>query len=328
MPTLWFSYSLPGGSLDIEEPLNSPYTISYHVGRFLRHKAAEIGYDFQYVNLDDTTPRVFSSDDIAIGHCWWDGGFMHQALNAPIKNKFILQPYSHGMVSPGDVGMVHDLFNKADHLFFITGKHWHTTMQDGPFAAFWGMTTRLDMAVNTSVHQHKKMHWNKPGERAICVIGNDIPVKGFRHVAELARVSGVRLGHFGSARPGTFDHVPCMTLHGGMLFTPENIAKVCANYDALVVLADSDANPTVLLEAAAWGLRVYCNREAGYLPGQPFHELRLGDLSFNVAQMRRFQQMDEYELRRDSEVLRQTIEREYTWQVFTWRLWNMMGLLL
>ncbi len=47
MPTLYFSYSLPGGSLDIQEPLNSPYSISWHVGRMLREKAAERGYDFQ-----------------------------------------------------------------------------------------------------------------------------------------------------------------------------------------------------------------------------------------------------------------------------------------
>ncbi len=146
----------------------------------------------------------------------------------------------------------------------------------------------------------------------MCVIGNDTPTKGFRHVAELARVAGVRLGHFGSARPDTFDHVPCMTLHGGMLFTPDNIVKLCDNYDALVALPDFDANPTVLLEAAAWGLTVFCCREAGYLPDQPFHELRKDDMRFNVAQMRAFQQRSEYDLVKDSRIRRYVIERDYT----------------
>lgn len=322
MPTLWFSYSLPGGSLDIDEPLSSPYTISYHVGRFLRQKAAEIGYRFEYRNLDDVTPVDFDLDDIVIGHTWWGGGFINNALDANIRAKFILQPYSAGMVSPGDVGMVLDLFGKADHLFLITGEYWHLTMLNSPFETLYPKATRLDMAINVALHPHKKTRWNKPGERAICVIGNDIPVKGFRHVAELARVSGIRLGHFGSAQPETFAHVPCMTLHGGMLFTASNIAKVCDNYDALVVIAEADANPTVLLEAAAWGLQVYCNRNAGYLPGYPFHELRLDDMAFNVRQMRALQQVDEYDLATGSRHIRGVIERSYTWQKFTSTLWT------
>jgi hypothetical protein len=322
MPTLWFSYSLPGASLDVEEPLNSPYTIAWHVGRVLREKAIEIGYTFQYVNLDDTTPRTFELDDIAIGHCWWDGGFMHQALDANIKAKFILQPYSHGMVSPGDVGMVLDLFGKADHLFLITGEYWYLTLLNSPFAALYPKASRVDMAINPALHPYSKTRWNKPGERAICVIGNDIPVKGFRHVADLARVAGVRLGHFGSAQEGTFDHVPCMVKHGGMLFTPENIAKVCDNYDALVVIADADANPTVLLEAAAWGLQVYCNRNAGYLPDAPFRETRLDDMTFNVQRMRQLQQANEYDLATDSRSVRGVVERDYTFDKMCRTIWQ------
>ena len=325
MPTLHFSYSLPGGSLDIEEPLNSPYTIAYHVGRFLRDKACEHGYAFAYHNLDDTTPVEFDPSDIAIGHTWWDGGFMHQALNANIKGKLILQPYSRYMVSESDIGMVLDLFGKADDLLFITGEHWFQTMPTSPFAALYPKVTRIDMAVSGTIHPMLKTRWNKKGERAICVIGNDIPVKGFQNVAELARMAGIRLGHFGNAREGTFDHVPQITLHGGVLFTPDKIAALCEQYDALVCLATSDANPTVLLEAAAWGLRIYCNEEGGYYPNHPFKELRLNDPTFNVGQMRAFQEMDEYDLRRESAALRTTIERDYNFDVMTATIWNCVG---
>jgi hypothetical protein len=323
VPTLHFSYSNGGKDLDTcDEPLMSPYTIAWNMNRFLRQKAAEIGYDYHYQNLDETTPCAFDPDDIAIGHTWFEGGFMDQALDANIKAAFILQPYSHGMVSPGDVGMVLDLFGKADHLFLITGEHWWQTMESSPFAALKAKATRLDMAISADKHPHSKTRWNKPGERAICTIGSDTPTKGYKHVAELARVAGLRYGHFGSAEAETFEHVPCMTLHGGMLFTPQNIAKLCDNYDALVVIAECDANPTVLLEAAAWGLRVYANVEGGYLPNQPFSELRRGDLIFNVGQMRHLQTVDEYDLRRDSEKLRSTVERNYTWKVFCDGVWS------
>lgn len=322
MPTLWFSYSLPGGSLDVNEPLNSPYTISWHVGRFLREKAAEIGYGFQYVNLDDTTPRTFTPDDIAIGHCWWDGGFMHQALNADIKAAFILQPYSHGMVSPGDIGMVLDLFGKASHLFLITGEYWWDTMDLSPFASLKPHATRLDMAINAALHPHSKTRWNAPGERAVCVIGHDTPTKGYKAVAELARVAGFRLGHFGSSDGQSFEHVPCMVIHGGVLFTPANIAALCDSYDALLCMPLADANPTVILEAAAWGLRVYGTPECGYTSSGMVMPLRTGDMRFNVEMMRAFQREDEYTLRIDSDGQRQRVACEYTWTTFCEILWQ------
>lgn len=324
MPTLWFSYSNGGGTLDSDEPLMSPYTIYWHAGRFLRDQAAAMGYDFRYVNLDDTTPRTFEPDDIAIGHCWWSGGFMHQALAASIRAKFVLQPYTHGMVAPGDTGMVLDLWERATHLFLITGQYWHITMKGSPYAALYDYSTRLDMAVNAQRHHYYKALWNKPGKRAFLCIGADTPTKGYRNVAELAIQAGFRLGHYGNARPETFADVPQMTLHGGTLFTPEVVDRICRDYDAVIAMPalSGDANPTVLLEAAAWGLPVFCTKEAGYLPGKPFRELRFNDPAFNLAQVRAFQQESEYDLIADSLALRSEIERKYNWQRFCSTLWQ------
>lgn len=322
MPTLHFSYSLGGGTLDSPEPLNSPYTIAWHVGRFLRDKAVEIGYAFHYQNLDDTTPCTFELGDIAIGHAWWDGGFMHQALDAAIKAKFILQPYTAGMVSPGDVGMVLNLWNKADHLFLITGEYWFDTMDSSLYFPLQAKATRLDMAINTALHPYSKTRWNEPGQRAVCCIGHDTPTKGYKHVAELARVAGFRLGHFGGAQPETFEHVPCFVNHGGHQFTPAAIARICEDYDAVITIPIADANPTILLEAAAWGLDVFCSQEAGYLPGQPFRSLVKGDMAWNVKQMRAWQQEDEYNLTLRSQTVRRVVEQEYTWTKFCQTLWS------
>lgn len=321
MATLWFSYSQGNTSLDGDEPLSSPYTIYWNVGNYLKQKAHELGYEFVYVNLDDTTPQTFSPNDIAIGHTWFSGGFMHQALDAGIK-AFILQPYTHQMVSPGDVETVIALYSKATHIFAICGDYWFDTIEQSPYGTLKSNMTRLDMAINTVRHPRLKTHWNKPGKRAVCVIGNDTPTKGFKHVAELAIAAGFRLGHFGSAAPGTFDHVPSMTYHGGYTFTPAVIEMICQQYDALLCMPIADANPTVLLEAASWGLMVYCSRTAGYLPHKPFFPLEVGNMPINVAQMRTFQEMDEYALQRISEGTRKQIEREYTWDKFTKTLWD------
>lgn len=324
MPNLWFSYSSGGNDmLTCEEPISSPYTITWYVSRMLAQKAEQYGYTYRYVNLDDETPQVFDALDIAVGHCWdAPNSFMQQALNANIRAKIVLQPYSHGMVSIGDIPRYVDMFSKADELLFLTGEYWHSTMLASPFESLFDKVTRIDMAVNADLHPFKKITWNKKGERALCVIGHDTPTKGYKNVAELARVAGIRLGHFGSAHTETFEHVPSMTMHGGMTFTPENIAAVCEQYDAVIAMPLADANPTILLEAAAWGLACYCTPLAGYLPERPFRELRVDNLAFNVNAMRDFQTMDEYELKRDSLALRQVIERDYNFQKMTDTIWE------
>ncbi len=75
MRKLYFSYSLMAHqSLDGAEPRSAPYSISWNVGRFLRDRAQECGYAFEYVNLDDATPREFDATDIVIGHLWHEPG--------------------------------------------------------------------------------------------------------------------------------------------------------------------------------------------------------------------------------------------------------------
>jgi len=331
MPTLWFSYSIGNHSLDGDEPLMSPYSITWNVGRFLRDKAAALGYAFEYVNLDDTTPRVFSADDIVIGHCWWSGGFMHQALNAAIRAVYILQPYSSGMVSTLDIPMVLDLWGKADHLFLITGETWWDWSDKTPYKDVLKNATRLDMAINPDLHQYRKETWNKAGKRGVLTIGSDIPAKGLKNVAELARIMGFRWGHIGGMNTDTHAHVPQFVLHGGVLLDADNQRKACADYDFMVSLANCDANPTTLLEASAWGLVTFANEHSGYFPAMypkdpspfaPFIGLQLGKLERNMETLHRWLYADEYDLQQVSQRQSAVVRGHYTWQRFTDTLWG------
>ena len=84
MPKLWFSYSTVNG-LDSDEPYNSPYSITWNLGRYLRRCALECGYQFEYRNLDDKSPADLFHGDVVVGHTWWDGGFMDIALVLPME---------------------------------------------------------------------------------------------------------------------------------------------------------------------------------------------------------------------------------------------------
>lgn len=324
MTTLWFSYS-NALALDMSPPpLNSPYTITHYVGNFLRQKARDCGWGFEYRNLDDTAPADIGADDIVIGHTWFDGGFMDIALASKARAKFILQPYSHGMVSAGDVPRVVTMFDQGDHLFLITGRYWWDTMDKSPYADLQKKATRLDMAVDASLHPLTKTRFNERGKRTFCVMGTTIPAKGMDIAAEIARVSGIKLGYYGRVDSDPFDQVPRIKRHSGVYFTPEETAKVGREYDFFLSTGRMDANPTTLLETASWGLIGACTKESGYWPDEPFYELRTDDLVFNLEQIERLQWMSDYELRQRQQMMRRYIEQCHSWDRFCATIWEGM----
>src|SRR5689334_6533596 len=188
-PTLWFSYSTVRG-LDAPEPRNSPYSITWNLGRFLRDKVQALGYEFQYRNLDDVTPADIHADDIIIAHSWYPCGFMTETLDCKVRARFLLQPYQHDIVGKNESWWIKKIADACDHLLFITGPYWWDTMADGLYGDWKDKATRLDMAINPGLHPHSKQHWNAPGKRKFLAIGADIPYKGLNMIADLARVGG------------------------------------------------------------------------------------------------------------------------------------------
>ncbi len=321
MPTLYFSYSTVYG-LDGAEPPNSPYSLTWHVGRFLRDRARAIGYEFQYRNLDSAEHDAIGPQDIVIGHSLYPDGWLNRALDSDAKVKIVMQPYQPLMVGKGEIPWIKALFAKADHLLLITGpSHWDT-MPDTPFADWRARATRLDMAVNLDLHPHSKSHWNVPGKRRFLAIGVDVPVKGMDLIADLARAGGFHLGYFGSALPERFQHVPQFYHYGGCDFTPELQAHVTRQYDYFISLARADANPTTLLETAAWGMLPLCNAESGYWPDKPFLELRKDDMAFNLQQIDYLQSAPDYRLRERAAWIRSEVAERHTWDKFCGTVWE------
>lgn len=321
MPTLWFSYSDLNG-LDGPEPINSPYTITWHLGRYLRSHVTERGYDFRYVNLDDCGDYTIGADDVVIGHTWYPEGFITKAFEQPCRARFILQPYQHDIVGKNESWWIKALADKADHLFFVTGPYWWDTMSKGLYGDWKEKATRLDMAINPALHPLTKTRWNPPGKRSFLAIGADIPYKGLSMIADLARIGGLRLGYYGNAPYERFQHVPQMTHYGGRAFTPDVTAEITAEYDFFVSLAIGDACPTTLLETSCWGMLPFCNDQSGYWPNHPFMELRKDNMQFNLEQIDYIQRAPEYELRDRADKIRQHVIKRHGWDLFCDTIWE------
>lgn len=320
MPTLWFSYSTVFG-LDAPEPLNSPYSITWNLGRFLRTKSAEHGYAFEYRNLDDVTPVTIGPDDIIIGHSWYPDGFLTSTLDRECKARFLLQPYQHDIVGRNESWWIKKIADACDHLFFVTGQYWWDTMSAGLYGDWKDKATRIDMAINPALHPHSKTTWGKPGKRRVLAIGADIHYKGLDMIADFACCGGFHLGYFGSAPYERFAHVPQFKHYGGADFTPELQKHLTSEYDFFISLARGDANPTTLLETACWGLLPMCNQESGYWPGEPFVELRKDDMVFNLDQLSMLQAMPEYKLNQQVERIQRQIKEHHTWACFNETVW-------
>lgn len=324
MPTLWFSYSYPVADPHrTPEPIRSPYDRTWHVARMLHQKATERGWQFRYVNLDDTRPYVIGKEDVVIGHLWFnDNSFMQQALEQECRLKVCMQPYTSHMVGDEALPTLHKYWQLADKLLLITGPYWWDTMDETPFAPYKAKAVRLDNSVNATLHPFLKRKWNPPGQRAAIAIGYDNPVKGMDKVAELARITGLRIGVFGAVSPALFQQVPQARLYGGVAFMPDVIQRIVDEYDFFITMGRFDANPTALHETACWGLIPFCTPQSGYWLGQPFYSLSLDDMAENWKTLDKFQHMSEYDLMRKARQQRTIQEEMYTWDNVLDTIWG------
>lgn len=324
MPTLFFCYSAVS-TLDDPEPIASPYTLTYHVGRFLRDRTRELGWSFEYHNLDEPFAANVGPLDIVIGHTLHPDGWMNHALDSNAKAKFILQPYQHMMTAPSETPWILDLFSKAEHLLLVTGPYWWDTMVNSPYFEWKAKATRLDMAVNPEWHPFSKTHWNAPGKRKFLCMGRDAPYKGLDLIADLFRQAGAHLGYYGDAPFERFAHVPQFNHHGGNVFTPDYQALMTREYDFFVSLGRADANPTTLLETSCWGMLALCNAQSGYWPGEPFMPLvtpkNPEDTLVNLEMIDMLQRRDEGELRDLACQIREKVVGHYTWERFCATVW-------
>lgn len=321
MKTFWFSYSTIHG-LDAPQPPNSPYSVTWNVGNYIRQQVTERGYQFRYVNLDDNSHYDIGEDDVILAHAWHPSGFLTNTLDRKVKARFLIQPYQHDIVGVNESGWIRNIVDQCDHCFFITGRYWFDTMSGGLYGDWKAKSTRLDMAVDSRLHPLSKTRWNPAGKRAFLAIGADIPYKGLAMIAELARVGGFKLGYYGNAPYERFQHVPQMKHNSGRDFTPDVQALIANEYDCFLSLAKGDANPTVLLETACWGMLPMCNEQSGYHPNDPFMELRKGDTLFNLAQIDYIQTAPEYELRQRAAAIRERVVREHSWSIFVDKVWS------
>ena len=289
-------------------PTRAPTSITANVYRALVARAATRLYDVREHALIRGGP-----DDVLVGHYLaGDAGGVWQrsCRDGRFALRVAMNPLHHHMT---DVCAELDPYvPMVDRIFGIMGPYWDDTWRQSALAHWFPKIVPLDMAIDIDAYPRLKRSFNPPGRRRFLYIGWAGAQKGTHLLSIL----------FGLAKPhrciavGPATPVPNVECRPRVRFTPSYLQRLAEECDFLLVPGVSDANPTVVLEAMAWGLPVACTPQSGYYNIPELLPLSITDMRHNLAMLDRLQEADERDLLARADAARTLVATRYTWGRF------------
>lgn len=288
-------------------PFHAPLSITHHLLAALRGLDRVRLYDWK-----ERTAIRPAPGDILIGHPFprdssrvWN----RACLAGGFKARLALAPVHHGL--PEICLDLERYLPHCDRVLGITGPYWWETWPDSVYAHWLPKLTPVDMAIDVGHYPRLKRRFNPPGRRRFLFIGNGEPYKGAHLLSILFGRAGSSCVWVGADRDlAHLDPRPPMTFAGPPL---ERLLDEC---DVFLTMGVSDANPTTILEAMAWGLPVACTPQSGYHRTPEITTLSTTDMPHNLAVLERFQHAPEDELVAIADRARRLVETRYGFDRF------------
>lgn len=291
-------------------PARAPLSITHHVLAALRKLGRVRFYDFRERVRIQVEPG-----DILIGHPFQgppDRVFNRACMEGGFQAVLALVPLHHRMAEY--CVPLAPYVEKSDHILGIMGPYWYDTWNEGPFAHWHSKLTPVDMAIDIARFPRVKKRFNPKGKRKFLFIGNGEPYKGAHLLSTLLGLAGPGQACVWVGADRYFPHFqmrPAQRLEGPGI---QALAEEC---DVFLTMGVSDANPTTILEAMAWGFPVACTPQSGYHQIPELAELSINNMQQNLDLLRRFQAADESELTDQADRARKLVESRYSFQRFT-----------
>jgi glycosyltransferase involved in cell wall biosynthesis len=179
------------------------------------------------------------------------------------------------------------------------------------------------MAVDSTIFPYLKTDFHSPRKRRLLYLGSDTPNKNLKLMVQIKRAfPHVDLYWYGGYKDHPLARLPGVHTTGWITLDRVAGETICANTDIILSTSDSDANPTTLLEGAAWGLIPACTKESGYYNDPMFTELSLDDLDYNIKTITSLLSIPSAVLKTRSLTSRKQIEDKYNWDNFCNRVWT------
>lgn len=293
--------------------LHSPYNITHHLYHHFKDRGYTVHY-YDWCHTGDLNP--VAPNDLILGHPNYPANTPIQRLftETSTPHKYLIFPIHHAIpeINQPFTTLVH----AAKKVFGIMGPYWYDTLEQSALASWKPKITRLDMAIDTKTHPWVRHGFNPKGQRTFAYIGCDRPEKGTHNLYEIFRKVPYTLHVYGNFSDCPLLTLPNVKYHGFIETSPAFAHGLCRLTDVFLNTSISDANPTTLLEAAAWGLVVACSKQSGYWPGAPFWGLNLDDTPGIINLLQYVQTCDEQVLLDQAHHQRICIEDRYTWERF------------
>jgi len=299
--------------------INSPYTITRELHKALSVEFRKVYY-YDWCHTGEL-PQV-TKDTIILAHPNYPANTPAWRLfESEARLKCLIFPFHHAMP---EINIPFDpLVQMADHVFSITGEYWYDTIDKTAFAHWKPKITRLDMAIDLSAFPYVR---NRITGRDFAYIGCDRVEKGLHTLHDIFKGTDYKLhiyGNIDGANP--LAQLPNVYHHGYATTIKEFGSDLCQSCVAFLNTSISDANPTTLIETAAWGLIVACTKGSGYHHNREnslFWSLSDDDMNANRWLLNYLSTESEEILLARMQKVRAGIESQHNWGRFTSQVIN------
>lgn len=249
-----------------------------------RHLAEHLGEELQVVLHDwdsaEVIPATPSAALVGHAHPRRRTCFRLSAANVGWGRVILLEPFT---TNPRQVGFLRRVVPRCDQFLAITGPWWANQVPKSRTRGWIPRLSYVDLAVDRSDFPVLRTESHAPAERRLVYLGGDSPYKNLGYLDEIAGSLGA--GSVSWVGPGRWQPKHVVRRGHLDLRTPEARATM-GEFDFLITVGHSDANPATILEAMAWGLVPIATPTSGYGGQDGVIELPLGDVSAAVDRIR------------------------------------------
>lgn len=300
------------------QELRSPFCITRNLYKYLNERA-----DIKYYQWDQKGVADVQPDDVFIGHPHYERDTIVQRTMREKKCKVMCTIHPLHTALPEHNMPFDDLTKKADKVFNICGPYWTDTIDQTCFAHWKPKIIRLDMAVEPNNFPYLRSKFNDPGKRRLVYIGSSMPMKNLGYMVALMKsMPDVGLDWYGGDGNHPLAKLPNVSVVGNVTLNPTMAKKIIDKSDIFINTSNSDANPTTLLEAMAWGLITACTKQSGYWKDPLFTEMYLDNLPKTERAIRDLLTAPSQQLLERADQGRREIETKYTWDRFCSTVWD------
>jgi hypothetical protein len=267
---------------------------------------------YQWTSYEKIVPK---KGDILIGHAHPNPFtvFRRSLDNSNWRKKILIQPFNS---DPLQMSYLYSFINDCDLFFAITGKFWFDNLKKTIFKSWKKKMLRLDMAINLLDYQNIKKKFNKKFQRKFIYIGNEIKFNNYtKNTAYLKDIANTyKPSLFSTAGNKKIDRIKH---YGWLNFHEKKGKEIIKKHDFLIMASKHDANPTVILEAMAWGIIPLVTKECGYYKNKGIYNMPLNNLKETINIIKKLQAIKDQDLKKVQRYNYLEVKNKYTWKIFT-----------